>query len=404
MKKMNRKKFILIFIIAALTVALSGCSFSDVSSDKRDIPTEYESSDQADNQPVTDTAEDTSTEAVTETEISTAEEKTQTNTEESTVEGTAEKTTVEKNTTSEEKTDDKISKASDTDSEGLDYDNIPEYDGKAFIDLNNNIPFFSDSEKKNTEDFEKYSELDSFGRCGVAFANICKEIMPTEERGEIGDIKPTGWHTIKYPEVIADNYLYNRSHLIAFSFAGENDNEKNLITGTRYLNQDTMQIFELKVLDYVRSTENHVLYRVTPVFEGENLLANGVQMEAWSVEDDGKGICFNVFCYNVQPGIEIDYATGDSNVAPSTEAETTSESETSETTTEKQIDDSESVCDFEKKQMKFILNKRSMKIHLPACKSVGDMAEHNKLEYEGTLLELKNQGYEPCGRCLAEYR
>ena len=304
----------MIFIIAALTVALSGCSFSDVSSDKRDIPTEYESSDQADNQPVTDTAEDTSTEAVTETEISTAEEKTKTNTEESTVEGTAEKTTVEKNTTSEEKTDDKISKASDTDSEGLDYDNIPEYDGKAFIDLNNNIPFFSDSEKKNTEDFEKYSELDSLGRCGVAFANICKEIMPTEERGEIGSIKPTGWKQAKYEGIVDSKppYLYNRCHLIAYCLTGENANEKNLITGTRYMNVQGMLPFEEKVARYLDSHENNrVLYRVTPDFEEGNLLASGVLIEAYSIEDNGEGICFCVYCYNVQPGVVIDYKTGE---------------------------------------------------------------------------------------------
>ena len=173
-------------------------------------------------------------------------------------------------------------------------ESIPDYTGEAFIELNGNVPDFTDDEKKSTEAFERYADLDKLGRCGVAYANICPELMPTEERGEIGDIRPSGWHTVKYSEVIEDLYLYNRSHLIAFSLAGENANPKNLITGTRYMNQETMQIFELKVLDYVRTTNNHVLYRVTPVFEGDNLLAKGVQMEAWSVEDEGKGISFNV--------------------------------------------------------------------------------------------------------------
>ncbi len=265
----------------------------------------------------------------------------------------------------------------------------PQYSGKAYVELNGNVPLFTDEEKRSTEPFENYSDLDRFGRCGVAFANICPELMPTEERGSIGDVRPSGWHTVKYPDLIEDNYLYNRSHLIAYGLAGENANEKNLITGTRFLNQETMQIFELSVLDYVRDTGNHVLYRVTPVFEGDNLLASGVQMEAWSVEDSGKRICFNVYCFNVQPGIEIDYATGESKVA--------AEANTSETR-------SVEASDFENQEMTFILNTNSKKVHLPDCKSVGDMAENNKQEYEGTLSDLKSDGYTPCGRCLAQYR
>lgn len=179
-----------------------------------------------------------------------------------------------------------------------------------YTTYNNNIPEFTEVEKA-TGVFEIYSELDSLGRCGVAFANVCKELMPTEERGEIGSIKPTGWHTVKYPDVIADNYLYNRCHLIAFCLAGENANEKNLITGTRYMNVEGMLPFEIKVADYIdNNPNNHVLYRVTPVFEGDNLVASGVKMEAWSIEDAGAGICFNIFVPNIQPGIEIDYKTG----------------------------------------------------------------------------------------------
>ena len=352
-------------------------------------------------------------------------------------------------------------KASSVTSDSTDKSSIPTYTGEAFIELSGNLPDFTDEEKKSTTAFESYSELDDLGRCGVAFANVCPEIMPDEERGDIGDVRPSGWDTVKYPEVIEDNYLYNRSHLIAFSLAGENANEKNLITGTRYLNQETMQIFELKVLDYVRSTGNHVLYRVTPVFEGDNLVASGVQMEAWSVEDDGEGICYNVFCYNVQPGIDINYSTGesklsetvaennnqeatsgndsdssseknletsseiplnqtteqsDNNSADSTEtgAGTRISDETSKENTEANSEgkaevnsDNSSGTSYSKGEQEtrdFIVNTNTHKFHVPTCRSVDDMAEKNKMEYTGTIEELKEMGYTPCGRCLAEYR
>lgn len=186
-----------------------------------------------------------------------------------------------------------------------------EYTGEPYGILNNNQPEFTEKEKKNTNAFETYTKLDRLGRCGVAYANICTEIMPTEKRGAIGSVKPTGWHTVKY-DVVEGKYLYNRCHLIGFQLAGENANKKNLITGTRYLNVDGMLPFEDEVADYVKESENHVLYRVTPVYEGDNLLAEGVQIEAYSVEDGGEGICFNVFVYNVQPGVHIEYDTGDS--------------------------------------------------------------------------------------------
>ena len=190
---------------------------------------------------------------------------------------------------------------------------IASYSGEPYVEINGNRPFFEKSDY-TTDAFEIYSELDSLGRCGVAFANICKELMPTEERGEIGSVRPSGWHTVKYPDVIEDLFLYNRCHLIGFQLAGENANERNLITGTRFMNVDGMLPFENEVADYVRRTGNHVLYRVTPVFEGENLVADGVLMEAYSVEDDGKGVRFCVFVFNVQPGIEINYKTGESRV------------------------------------------------------------------------------------------
>ncbi len=201
---------------------------------------------------------------------------------------------------------------------GLDHNglNIPEYSGLPYAVINDDQPFFDD-EDMSTDAFENYSELDSLGRCGVAYANLCRELMPVEERGEIGYIRPTGWVQEKYEGIIPSDppYLYNRCHLIAYCLAAEDANEKNLITGTRYMNVEGMLPFEERVANYQDAHDNHVLYRVTPVFNGDNLVADGVLMEAYSVEDHGKGICFCVFCYNVQPGIEIDYGTGDSREA-----------------------------------------------------------------------------------------
>lgn len=250
---------------------------------------------------------------------------------------------------------------------------IPEYSGETYVVLNNNEPNFTEKDLK-TEAYEYYSELDDDGRCGVAEANICEDLMPTEERGSIGQIKPSGWHSVKYDNVDG-KYLYNRCHLIGFQLTGENANEKNLITGTRYMNTEGMLPFENMVADYIKETGNHVLYRVTPIFEGDNLVASGVQMEAKSVEDNGEGICFNVYVYNVQPGIEIDYATGDSRLA-----EMINEGIDSEVTT-------------------YILNTNNKKFHKEDCSSVEDMKEENKQTYKGTREDLKVQGYEPCGRC-----
>lgn len=187
---------------------------------------------------------------------------------------------------------------------------IPTYEGKNYVVINDNKPLFKE-EDEETSSFEFYSELDNLGRCGAAFALVGKETMPNEERGSIGMIKPSGWHTIKY-EGIDGKYLYNRCHLIGFQLTGENANEKNLITCTRQMNTKGMLPFENEVAEYVRKTNNHVLYRVTPYFEGNNLLAKGVSIEAYSVEDKGIGVQFHVFVYNVQDKIEIDYLTGES--------------------------------------------------------------------------------------------
>ena len=191
----------------------------------------------------------------------------------------------------------------------VDIKDVPKYRGIPYVEINNNKPSFSDKDKDRVEE---YSKLDKLGRCGPAFANVGKELMPTSPRESIRDVRPSGWHTVKYDDIIEDRYLYNRCHLIAFMLAGENANERNLITGTRYFNVEGMLPFEIQVADYVKSTGNHVLYRVRPIFKGNDLVARGVQMEAQSVEDGGKGISFNVYCYNVQPGIRINYKDGSS--------------------------------------------------------------------------------------------
>ena len=275
------------------------------------------------------------------------------------------------------------------------YEEIPPYSGIAYIEINNNIPTFPESDRKMTQAFEFYSDLDELGRCGQAYANICPEIQPTEERGSIGQIKPSGWHTVKYNDLIDGNYLYNRCHLIGYQLAGENANEKNLITGTRYLNVIGMLQFENQVNDYVLLTGNHVLYRVTPIFIENNLVASGVQIEAWSVEDGGEGICFNVYCYNVQPGIEIDYETGESWV---------SEDAQSTETEKEQVDYQNGIDNVDTDaEENYVVNTNTKKFHLSTCSSVNDMAEHNKLIYEGTIQELIDQGYSPCQRCLKGY-
>lgn len=191
-------------------------------------------------------------------------------------------------------------------------DSLPQFDDEPYIVINDNIPIFSDNELTELS-FEYYSELDSLNRCGYAIACLGLDLMPTEERGSMGQIKPSGWQMVKY-DFIDGKYLYNRCHLIGYQLAGENANEKNLITGTRYLNVEGMLPFENMVTDYIKETGNHVLYRVTPVFYQDELVARGVQMEAWSVEDAGEGICYNVYVYNAQPGIEIDYKTGNSDL------------------------------------------------------------------------------------------
>lgn len=268
---------------------------------------------------------------------------------------------------------------------------IPKANNKPYTRLDNCKPQFTAKEKRSILPFEKYSNLDSMRRCGVAYANICEDIMPTEARGAIGNVKPSGWHTVKYPEIVDGLYLYNRCHLIGFQLAGENANAKNLITGTRYFNVTGMEPFENKVADYVRSTRNHVLYRVSPAFTNNNLVADGVQMEAWSVEDNGKGICFNVFCYNIQPGINIDYTNGDSHESGDYDIEDNSDLELpSENNSSSATHDITST---------YVLNTNTKKFHYSSCRDVSKIAEKNYFETDKSREELLSEGYLPCGHC-----
>lgn len=249
---------------------------------------------------------------------------------------------------------------------------IPVYSGEPYVVINGNVPSFDQINPK-MECHEQYGELDSLGRCTVATACIDKSLMPTKERGSISSVKPSGWQSVSY-DFVDGNSLYNRCHLIGFQLTGENANEQNLITGTRYMNVDGMLPFENMVADYIKETGNRVLYRVTPVYQDDELVARGVQMEAWSVDDDGDGICFNVYCYNVQPGVEIDYATGESREA-------------------------EFTCNHE--PQKYVLNTSSGKFHTPDCSGAQNMSSENRSDFTGCSEELIAKGYKPCGSCVS---
>lgn len=283
---------------------------------------------------------------------------------------------------------------------------VPAYSGTAYVAVNGNVPYF-DTSNLSTDSSESYSSLDALGRCGVAYASVGQDLMPTEPRGSIGMVKPSGWHTVKY-DCVDGKYLYNRCHLIGYQLSGENANTSNLITGTRYLNIDGMLSFENMTADYVKETGNHVAYRVTPVFDGDNLLASGVLMEGYSVEDKGEGICFCVFAYNVQPGVEIDYATGESclasgaavnagqpaNTTPATSVPMTTPSTPVESTSAASVETTP-----EAKVQTYILNTNTKKFHYPTCSSVGQMKDSNKREYTGRREDIISQGYAACKRC-----
>ena len=304
--------------------------------------------------------------------------------------------------------------------ETFDFAAVPAYDGKAYVAVNDNVPFFTEEELSSAS-YETYGELDSLGRCTVCVASVGQDLMPAEERGNIGAVKPTGWHTVKY-DFVDGKYLYNRCHLIGYQLTGENANEKNLITGTRYLNIEGMLPFENMVADYVKETDQHVMYRVTPVFEGDNLLAAGVLMEGKSVEDNGEGVLFCVFAYNVQPGVSIDYATGESfadgtivndtsvqeEIKQSTstsvqQEETQQPADTSVTQQETQQPADTNVQQEETQQsaetQTYVLNTNTHKFHKPGCYSVEKIKPENYAEFTGTREEAIAYGYDPCKNC-----
>ncbi len=254
---------------------------------------------------------------------------------------------------------------------------ISDYSGDLYVVIGDNLPDFTQEQLSSLTAYESYGSLDELGRCTACIACIGQELMPTEARGAIGQIKPTGWHTVKYDSVDG-LYLYNRCHLIAYELTAENANEANLITGTRYFNTQGMLPLENMVTDYIKDTGNHVLYRVTPIFAGDNLVATGVQMEAYSLEDDGEAICYNLFVYNIQPGIAIDYATGES-------------WEVEEEETESEVADTDTVT--------YVVNNNTKKFHSSDCASAEEISSYNRSEYTGSRDTLISQGYTPCQRC-----
>lgn len=264
-------------------------------------------------------------------------------------------------------------------------DDVPAYSGEPYVEVNDNQPEFTE-EELTTVSYEDYSELDELGRCQTAEACIGQDLMPTEARESISSVKPTGWRNKSY-DTVDGGYVYNRCHLIGFQLTGENANEENLITGTRYMNVEGMLPFEDEVAAYIEETDNHVMYRVTPVFEGDDLVASGVQMQAESVEDDGVGISFNVYVYNVQPYVVIDYKTGEN-----WEGDEIAEPEG------KWADGTEADPSDTKEQM-YILNKNTKKFHKPECSGAKKIKAKNKGEYTGSRQTLIDEGYEPCGNC-----
>lgn len=292
---------------------------------------------------------------------------------------------------------------------------IEPYHGVPFVPIENNIPAFEIQELA-TSPYIKFSSFDDLGRTGTGMACLSGETLPTRERGQIGNIRPSGWHTIRYDDLIEDRFLYNRCHVLGYQLTGDNATPENLFTGTRYLNMESMLFFENKVATYLRDYgENHVIYRVTPLYEKNNLVATGVQMEAFSVEDHGEGVCYNVFVYNVQPGILINYADGESqrdpNYNPGTVISTAAAYSTPEQSEilrlEADYSGNEDIsvksmpkeAEASEKEITYILNTNTKKFHYPECKSVSDMKEKNKKEFSGSREEAISEGYVPCKRC-----
>ncbi len=412
------RAFALLLLILCLLFTLPGCSGSTGDSSQEtesSLPAETVSSDLSDSNEPDAEGNSTEEESAEPTEQPEEAEPEETESEDAEADRTESDPPVTSDSEDEQTSDGTFSSSGTSSSSGassIQLADIPDYSGSPYVVINNNVPFFTDSEMTTTS-YESYSSLDSLGRCGVAMACIGQDIMPTETRGNIGSVKPTGWHTVKY-DIVSGKYLYNRCHLIAYELAGENANEKNLITGTRYFNVDGMLPFENQVADYVKETDNHVLYRVTPMFEGNNLVADGVLMEAMSMEDRGDDILFNVFCYNVQPGITIDYATGDSwedgtysssgssssSSSGSTGSSSGSTSSGSGTDSTQAQDATPSASSSSSDtETTYILNTNTKKFHYPSCSSASQISDANKQTYTGSREDLISQGYEPCKKC-----
>lgn len=287
----------------------------------------------------------------------------------------------------------------------LTWDALPAYDGSPYVYVNDGEPTFSSADRKAAYGTEIYGDLDKLGRCTDAFAVVGPETQPTEKRGSIGSVKPSGWQLAKY-DFVDGKYLFNRCHLLGYQLTGENTNGCNLITGTRYLNIDGMLPFENAVDDYVDATGNHVLMRVTPIFSKKELVARGVQMQAESLEDQGDGISFNVFCYNVQPGVVIDYATGDNKAAAdapgskiSSDSKKSSSSSKNSSSSSNKGNSSKDDAGTSKSKQDYVLNTNTKKFHVPSCSSVKQMADKNREDVKDTRENILNRGYDPCKRC-----
>ena len=285
------------------------------------------------------------------------------------------------------------------------FSDIPEYFGEDYAILNNDIPEF-DNTQLTEECFVFFSSFDSLGRTSTGFACLGPETLPFEPRGTIGDIRPSGWHTVRYDDLIEDRYLYNRSHVIGYLLCSDNATPENLFTGTRYLNAGSMLKFEVTIAQYIRASGNHVLYRVSPMYEGDNLVAYGVHLEALSIEDEGHGICINVFLYNIQPGILIDYATGES----WRDAEYVSdnsqlfelipiEEDKREIETRNPFSEIDDIPKLDKSYVTYVLNTNTMKFHYSDCSSVDEIKPKNMQDFDGTREQAIAEGYSPCGKC-----
>ncbi len=371
-KKMSKKTKIIIAVIGLLVVLISAFSGQD-----SEITT------------------DTTTEIVESTEETTLKDSEIE--EDITDNSEAEKTTQKAEDKATEKETEKVNKpesVGDDNSKAV-LSEIPAYSGRPYVVINGNVPSFNKYEL-TTKGYETYASLDSLGRCGGAVASCGREIMPKpdEERGSISAVKPSGWVQAQY-DWVSGKYLYNRCHLIGWQLSAENANKRNLITGTRYMNTEGMLPFENMVADYIKETGNHVAYRITPIYDGSDLVASGVQMEAYSVEDDGEGICFNIFCYNVQPGVKIDYTTGRSWSAEGNRETTKKPVAVPVETTRKQVEETKKPVSYDT----YAYSSKSDKFHYPSCRYAKTIKAENYCEYTGSRQDMINKDYKPCSNC-----